>query len=132
MLRDWNYEKKAFFTENPELDNKYFKRHMDSIAAELANDEIAEFRRIVSSPEEIAKKAGKELRVMLAQAEAIALKKTTTQREKVTKQGIPESKHTKAAKTEEEALDEASGLKYAQKFRTSRHAEHQRRIRGLA
>lgn len=132
MLRDWNYEKKIFFKEHPDFDNKFFRRHMDSIAAELANDEINEYGRIVSSPEEVASRAGKELKAMMAEMETKALKKHTTQREKVKSQGITETTHQKGKKEEDTPMSEKEYLEYSRRQQADLHRQHQQRFLGRA
>jgi len=130
MLRDWNYEKKTFFKENPDFDNKFFRRHMDSIAAELANEEIQEFGRIVSTPEEVATKAGKEIKTMLAQAETKALKKTSERREKVKGQGIVESGHarSKSSGDADKEMTEDEYLKYSADLQLGKIREHRQKF----
>lgn len=130
MLRDWNYEKKLFFKENAGLDNKYFRRHMDSIAAELANEEIIEYGRIVSTPEEVAAKAGKEVKLMIEQAKLAGEKQATTRREKVKGQGIVESGHARSKPSGEpdKEMTEEEYLTYSRNLQLGKLREHQKQF----
>lgn len=128
ILKDWNFEKKQFFKENPDYDNKYFKRTMDSIAAEIANEEIATYGRIVSAPEDVCKKAGKELKMMMDQAQNIGAKKATTQRQKVKSQGIVESGHARSKQSGDADKDmtEEEYMKYSRDLQLGKLREHQK------
>lgn len=130
MLRDWNYEKKAFFKSNPELDDAYFRRHMDAIAAEIANKEIAENGAILSTPEQVAAKAGRELLLMVNKLETKAQKRLSETREKVKSQNIVESPHvrSKGPADSDDPMDEARGQSYLRDLALSMHREHRRKI----
>ena len=130
LLRDWNFEKKQFFKSNPDLDNKFFKRHMDSIAAEIANDEITQYGRIVSTPDLVAKNAGRELLTMMDKMKTEGAKKATTSRQKVKGQGIVESGHARSKAANEPAKDmtEDEYMKYSADLQLGKMREHRNKF----
>jgi len=95
LLRDWNYQKDAYFDANPEFDTEEFRTFFDSVAVSITNKEIGEYGKIVSTPKDVRKKAEDKLKKLHTTVETKVSKKMTETREKVKGQGVTDTEHRK-------------------------------------
>lgn len=95
VLRDWAAEKRAWFKQNPDFKTKAADAIFDGAAKDKAQAEIAEFGRIISSPDEIFVHAVKEFNKFQSVLEKKVSARLTEKRTEVGKQGITETAHQK-------------------------------------
>ena len=111
VLRDWEYEKRSFRRDNPELATPEINRYLDSVAVDLADQELKTYGRIISTPDVIFKKSEAALRKMQADMEKRAARKQSETRQKVKGQGVPEGAQPRrkpsAGETDEPIMTDA-------------------------
>lgn len=104
----YEWEKKDFFKGNPDFNTKEFKDYFDMIATAHVRDEINQYGRPVSTPEQVRAVAEKGLKKHVDAMEQRIAKRLTETRTKVKGQGVVESGTRKPDKTSDD--DESKNM----------------------
>lgn len=125
VLDKWADLKESHFEKNPELDTEHFHDWYDTRARRIADKEIAEFGRLVSTPKEILIKVNSDFNSFQSTVEKKVRKAVSETREKVAGQGAVESSHTRV-KVDRDSTDDKpiTNTDWA-----AQQKERQRRIR---
>lgn len=128
VLRDWEAEKKGWFNKNPEFNTKIVSRGFDGAARDLAEDELREFGRVVSTPEELFKKVVQDFNKFHSAVEKKTMQKTTETRTKVAGQGVVETGNAKpnVDRKSDDDYKAETGDEYIARLNSQ-----QRRLRGI-
>lgn len=90
VINNWNAEKRLFMRDNPEFNTSDIHEDLDLRAIRLADREIKEYGRVVSTPDKIFDKAIGAIKKIQADAEKRAMQKASETRQKVKSQGVTE------------------------------------------